>query len=414
MQKNRSHILTRTLFAVFAAGAMWGAQATTATAQGLFQPVVFVNDKAVTQFELDQRVLLLDTLNTAGDLEEIALDSLINERVQLDVTDQFGYELTDEDIANGVNEFASRTDTTGPELLDQLAGLGIDPQSFRDFVIASLSWRELVQDKFGSLSLVLENDIALAKAQIDPRKNAQVLLSEIFLPANTPEAAAQSAEFAARIREITSFDEFSEAASALSLGQSREVGGRVADWVPLSNLPPPIAAMLLSMKPGQVTEPIPLPDAIAMFQLRGLREGRTSAASSVLDYATYYIAGGRSEAALQRAARLRVQVDSCDDLYGVAKGEPASVLERVTLPQSQVARDIALELAKLDANEISTNLTRANGQTLVFLMLCSRVPQVNAELSDDDIKQALVNKRLASHASTYLAQLRADAIIRYP
>lgn len=129
------------------------------------------------------------------------------------------------------------------------------------------------------------------------------------------------------------------------------------------------------MTPGEVTAPLKIPNAIALFQLRALREGSTDPGNAVLDYAAYYIAGGRSSEALQRAANIRARVDRCDDLYGIAKGQPESVLERVSLPQSQVPQDVAIELAKLDANEVSLNLTRANGQTLVFLMLCSRTPK---------------------------------------
>ncbi len=414
MSRDRHQILARTLFAILAAASFLAAPYGPARAQGLFQPVVFVNDKAVTQFELDQRIALLEALNTSGDLEELALDSLINERVQLDVTERKEYILTEEQISAGIEEFASRSNITGEELLNKLAEEGVDPLTFRDFVVASLSWRELVQTEFRDKSLVGDTDVALARAQIDPRSKAQVLLSEIFLPMNTPEAVAQSTELADRIRQISTVEEFSQAASTVSIGQSREVGGQVQDWVPLANMPPPVASMLLSMKPGQVTEPIPITNAIAIFQLRGLREGDIANQPSVLDYAIYYIAGGRSEAALQRAAKVRAAVDRCDDLYGIAKGEPASTLERHSLPQSEIPSDIALELGRLDANEVSTNLTRANGQTLVFLMLCSRVPKVNAEIDDKDIRQSLVNKRLAAFASQYLAKLRADAIIRYP
>ena len=410
LQNTRTHILTRTLTAL----ALFGAMALSAAAQGLFQPVALVNDKGVTRFEVEQRIRLLEVLNSPGDLEEVALQRLIDERLQLDATERDGIELTDAEITAGIDEFASRANLTGQQLLDNLAGAGVEPQTFRDFVTAGLAWRQLVQTRFRSKAAPGQTDVAITKSQIDPRASAQVLISEIFLPTNTPENAARARELAAQISQITSFEAFAAAAREYSAGRSREIGGRVSDWVPLANLPPPVASTFLTMKPGEVTAPLTIPNAIALFQLRALREADPAPTANTLDYAAYYIAGGRTEAALNRAAQIQAKVDRCDDLYAIAQGEPPEVLDRVTLPQSQVPADVAVELARLDANEVSTNLTRAGGQTLVFLMLCSRTPEPNIELTEDAIRQTLFNTRLESHAKNYLAQLRANAIIRYP
>lgn len=396
------------------AAALLCALAASASAQGLFQPVALVNDKAVTRYEVEQRKRLLEVLNSTGDLDQVALDRLIDERVQLDATEQFGIEVTEEELAAGLEEFAARANLTGQQLLDNLAGQGVDPQTFRDFVKAGLAWRELVQGRFRARANIGDTEVEIARAHVDPRATAQVLISEIFLPANTPENAARSEELAAQITQITSFEGFAAAARDFSAGQSREIGGRVSNWVPLANLPPPIAAQFLTMTPGEVTDPLPIPNAIALFQLRALREAEAAPTANTIDYATYYIPGGRTEAALSRAAQLRAEIDHCDDLYGVAQGQPPEVLDRVTLPQSQLPSDIALELARLDRHEVSTNLTRSNGQTLVFLMLCSRVPEPNIGLTESDIRQTLFSKRLENHANTYLAELRANAIIRYP
>ena len=402
------------LSSILTAFALLGALAAGAPAQGLFQPVALVNDKGVTVYEVQQRKRLLEVLNTPGNLDELALERLVDERVQLDAAEQHGIELTDEEISAGIDEFAARVDLTGQQLLDNLAGAGVESQTFRDFVVANLSWRNLVQAKFRGKSQATQTEVARAKSRVDPRASAQVLISEIFLPTNTPENAARSRALAAQIGQITSFEGFAAAAREYSASQSRQVGGRVTNWVPLANLPPPIATMFLTMKPGQVTDPLPIPNAIALFQLRALQEVDPAPTANTLDYAAYYIAGGRSADALNRAARIRTQVDRCDDLYGIAQNEPPEVLERVTLPQSDIPTDVALELAQMDANEVSTNLTRAGGQTLVFLMLCSRTPEPNIDLTEEAIRQTLFSARLEAYANNYLAQLRANAIIRYP
>ena len=90
------------------------------------------------------------------------------------------------------------------------------------------------------------------------------------------------------------------------------------------------------------------------------------------------------------------------------------MLERGSKAPADIPTDIALELAKLDKHEVSTALTRADGQTLVFLMLCGRTPKHTEDLDRGQIGLSLQNRRLGSYADSYLAQLRSEArIIEY-
>ncbi len=111
------------------------------------------------------------------------------------------------------------------------------------------------------------------------------------------------------------------------------------------------------------------------------------------------------------AAGIASQINTCDDLYGIARDQPADRLERITQAPSEIPRDVAIELAKLDDGEISTTLTRSNGQTLVLLMLCGRTAALNEDASREEVANALVQQRLTASADSYLDQLRADAVI---
>jgi len=152
---------------------------------------------------------------------------------------------------------------------------------------------------------------------------------------------------------------------------------------------------------------------VALFQLRDIEELDTPTREyEAIEYAAYYIAGGRTEQNLNRAARIAAEADTCDDLYGVAFGQPEQVLERGSKAPEEIPTDIALELAKLDPGEISTALTRAGGQTLVVLMMCGRTPKIEGEgPSPEQITGFIRNRRLDSFANGYLEQLRAEARI---
>lgn len=382
-----------------------------AAAQSPFDVAVEVNDDIITEYEIDQRQKFLAIVSPANSGRETARQELIDDRLRAQELRQLGLELTDEEIRAGMEEFAGRADLSADEFLTALSQRGVSEDTFRDFVSVGLAWREFIRARFGNRVSISEAEIDRALAAAGTNRGVRVLLSEIIMPAPPAEAAAVLAR-AERISRADSFAEFSEYARQYSATDSRSQGGRLG-WTPITNLPAQLRPQILALAPGEVTQPIVLPNAVALFQLRDIQETDAPAPEySAIDYAQYFIPGGRTEAALAEAARIRARVDQCDDLYGVAKGQPAEVLVRETRRPAEIPQDIALELAKLDRNEVSTALTSADGSALVFLMMCGRTPALDAEIDREDIAGRLRQDRLSSFAENYLQQLRADARIR--
>ena len=408
-------MIQKTRPVLFALLALLGvlAQPLSTQAQGLFAPVATVDDQVVTRYEVEQRIALLRVLRAQGNLEELARQQLIEDRVKMAAAGNAGIEITDEAIMEGMTEFASRADLSREEFLRALGGAGVAEQTFRDFIIAALGWRDLVRARFVPRVRITDADVDKALSVLTGGSTVRVLLSEIILAA-PPQQAAAAQELAEDLSQITSIDQFSAEARRVSATQTRENGGRL-DWMPITNLPEQLRPVILGLSVGEVTQPIPLDGAIALFQLRGIQEtGASTPEFSAIDYAAYYLAGGRTEANLAEAARIRASVDTCDDLYGLAKGQPPELLERNAAAPADLPRDIALELAKLDRGEISANLTRpaADGsEALMVLMLCGRTAAGAENASREQITAQLRNQRLEAYARGYLAQLVSDARI---
>ena len=381
-------------------------------AQNMFAPVVKVNDSVVTAYELEQRIRMMTLLRAPGNIQELAREQLIDDRLRMQAARIAGVNPTPEEVLDGMTEFASRANLTREEFTQALEANGVAEQTFRDFVRAGLSWRLLVQERFAGR-------VNLSEAEIDRALGAsggssvRVLLSELIMPAPPRQAEAVN-ERAQRISQIRSEAAFSAEARRYSATATRRNGGRLP-WQNLEDLPPTLRSIVLGLAPGEVSAPIPLPNAVALFQLRDIEEtGFTAPTYAAIEYAAYYMPGGRSDATLAQARVLAQKVDRCDDLYGVAKGQPPEVLDRQALPPSEIPTDIAFELSKLDPGEVSTALTRANGQNLMFLMLCGRTTEINDDFDRDQFALGLRNQRLASLAESYLSQLRADARIVTP
>ncbi|MEP6067012.1 MAG: peptidylprolyl isomerase [Paracoccaceae bacterium] len=400
--------IKNTLIAACLAFAIGG---TTTDAQNAFASVARVNESVITEFEVDQRIRFLQVLNAPGATPDGALDALIDDRLRIQEASSLGLELSEEGLEAGLSDFAGRANLSTDEFITALEGAGIARETFRDFVAAQLTWRDLIRARFGNRVQVSESDIDRAvEATSNSASGIRVLLSELIMPA-PPNQVEQVRARAEEIAQAETEEEFSAYARQFSATASRQAGGRL-NWVELSTLPPALRPLILGLAPGEVTTPLNIPNAIALFQLRGIEEtGRPQREYAAVEYAAYYIEGGRSQAAQTRANAIKDSVDVCDDLYGIAKGQPEQVLERGSLSPEEIPQDIAIELAKLDAGEVSTNIVRADGNTLVFLMLCGRTPAQEEEINRESVRAELQQQRFGGFARAYLEDIRSDSVI---
>ncbi|WP_420586898.1 peptidylprolyl isomerase [Ruegeria sp.] len=378
-------------------------------AQSLFSPAIKVNQDIVTWYELNQRQQFLNLLGAQGATEAEVRQALIDDRLRKQAMREAGIQASPEAIQVGIDEFAARGQLSTDQFLQLLAEGGVDRETVRDFVADQLSWRDYISARFLSQARPTADEINRALGQ-SGSGGLQALLSEIIIPVNQ-QTVAQAELLAQEISQLEGFDAFSAAATQYSGAATRNNGGRL-EWLNISDLPPALQPVILSLKNGDITQPLNLPNAIALFQMRGLRETAPGTPTySKIDYAIYNLPGGRSAETLARAARLREEIDTCDDLYGLAKENPTEVLQRNEASPAEIPRDVALELAKLDLNEVSTTLTGNNGQTLSFLMLCTRTRDLGEDTTRADVANALTQQRLTALADSLLEQLRAEANI---
>ncbi|MBT8410940.1 MAG: peptidylprolyl isomerase, partial [Octadecabacter sp.] len=380
------------------------------TAAAQFGPAITVNDSVVSQYEIDQRVTMLRLFRTPGNLEELAREQLIEDRLKLEQLNAAGLRITDEGLQGAMAEFAGRANLELDQFITVLGQGGVSEETFRDFVRVNVSWRDYIRSRYNSRAQISEAEIDRALGQSGGASGIEVLLSEIIIAAPPPQAASAMAT-AERISQLTSTAAFEAEARRVSALPSRSRGGRL-DWLPITNYPAGLRGLILNLAPGDVTVPIPITNGVALFQMRGIREvPRPAPEPAAIEYAAFYINGGLSERALREAARIDANVDTCDDLYGIARGLPEEQLERSALPPADIPADVAMELAKLDAGEASYVLTRAGGETLVFLMMCGRTPALGEGQDRDTIREQLRVQRLEGYADALLADLEAAARI---
>lgn len=378
-----------------------------------FAPVIVINDAVVSEFEIDQREAMLRVFRTPGDLQQVARDQLIEDRLKLEALNAAGLRITPEGLRGAMGEFSARENMDVDQFIAVLGQAGVAEETFRDFVRVNVSWRDYIRSRFGDRAQVSEAEIDQALGQSSGSAGIEVLLNEIIIAAPPPRAASALAT-AQRIAQLTSTSAFEAEARRVSALPSRTRGGRL-DWLPITNYPAGLRGLLLDLAPGQVTAPIPITDGVALFQMRGLREvNQVAPEPAAIEYAAFYIAGGLTDRALREAQSIDNRVDTCDDLYGVAQGLPEDRLQRDVLPPADIPTDVAMILATLDTGETNYSLTRANGETLVFLIMCGRTPVLGEGVDRETVRNQLRSQRLVNYADALLADLRAAATISFP
>lgn len=403
-----------------------------ASAQGLFSPVVYVNDSVVTGYEVDQRMRFMQVIGAPDASAAAAEAALIDDRLRIQAAREIDIEITPEGLQGGLDEFAGRAGLDAASFTAQLEGAGIEAGVFRDFVEAGTVWREVIRARLLPLIEVSEGEVdqQLQRVVETPVIN-RVLLSEIIIPA-PPGQEAQALDLAERISASRPTEaQFADAARQYSATPSAEQGGRL-DMLALDNLPPSLRPIITSLQPGQVSPALPVDGAVVVFFLRDAQGTlRPGAREQVLDYMTLRLAS------VTQAAQLAARTLGCDDLYVQAGPEIAPQVQRQTASQGAIPTAIAARLASLDPDEAGV-VPAGAGADLV--MLCSRQPALAAQSqvattalpqdgvenavpqdapadgipSRDAVRDQLFNAKINAAAEGLLADLRADAIIRRP
>ncbi len=371
-------------------------------AEGIFDTIISVDGAAITNYELEQRILFFSFLNEPGDTLISSRQSLIDDRLKMAAGSKDGFALTPTELENAMLDFAKNSNQSLGGLLNLLNEGGVDAETFRDYVEVGVVWREVVRKRFGSQSQPTESEIDRALAAERAEGDISVLLTEIVLPAG-PSQLEESRKIARELAKITSIGSFSEKAKKLSVSSSRDNGGKIP-WRNLKDLPNGLRQIIASLRPGQVAKPLEVQNAIVLFQLRDVEElglkapeiismkfAKITGINSVLDLATK-------------------TVNSCNDLYGLVKLDKDVVLEMLTQHPDEIEQATALRLNRLDRHEMSI-FSDSSDSIGNMIMLCERNYTTSADISRSEVAKNIRAARLTNLAEGYLAELRTNATV---
>ena len=368
-----------------------------------FVPAIQVDGMVITHYEISQRSAFFELLNFPGNHKRAAEKSLIDDKLKIRAAEQFGIELKPQALEHEMKVFAKRANLTVDQFAKRLNNAGVDTNTWKNYMQIPILWFDTVNRKFASqISSLMSNNNIEEKSTTG--SDIQVLLTEIIIPVQSgfEEEAKNRVQ---DLREIESFEKFSEAASKYSVAPTREVGGKVK-WQNLSDLPLVVRPLIAGLSIGEVSEPLPIPGGLAIFQLRDLKEGKLKKFDpAFIDYAEFIFDKNKKLKNL-----LTSNVMTCDDLYSFLKSTKKSELTRESTKTGSLSKNVRTALSDLDQNEF-TFIESESGKSKL-IMVCGRSEQEAISKKElIQINRSIANKQLLSLANSYLENLRQEARI---
>ena len=136
----------------------------TATAQSkkTFNVAVEVNDQIITNYEISQRIKMLETFGAKSVSKKQVINSLINERLFTYSAIELEALPDNSEINKGLDDFAKRGNLNKKDLLAYLDSRNVSQETLIAYITAGLTQRKVIQKKFVNNIIISQGDVASA------------------------------------------------------------------------------------------------------------------------------------------------------------------------------------------------------------------------------------------------------------
>ncbi len=404
----------------------WAASAQNQSASPAHTIVQIVNDEPISTYDIEARMRLVITTagqavsaEALGRIRHQVIETLIDERVQLQEAKRLGIKVEDAEIQNAVATIEKTNRMEPGGLLSKLTQAGVDVGTLVGQIRATLAWRKVVGSRANKATAVTEADIDQYLKDLKQKGGSEYLLAEIFVAAprarDLPIARATADDLVQQLRKGA---QFSALASQFSQAPTAGVGGDMG-WVEGDQLDPRLAAALNGLPVGQIAPPIELDDGIVILALRDRRvfvEGGQK--ETLYDIRRLYVpfdpkaATPVKLAVLQKVKDADAQVKTCDDIAPVAEKLGAQSNNMGEMRLNGLPAPLRPYIEPLNAGEKTKVLPLVDG--VMLMMVCNKRVQAEGLPDRNQVRQTLTNRRIDAEARQLLRSLRQNAMIETP
>lgn len=398
--------------AAFAAASL--GLAAPAAAQYAEGVAAIVNDHVISTFDVRQRATLLLVSAGVQSTPEMqqraraqALRDLVDERLMLQEAAEFEIAITPEQVDRRIADIARQNETTVEGLTNDLARAGVSIRTLRSQIEADMAWQRLIAGMYGSRVRVSEVEIRETQSRIAANATRpQYQLSEIFLPAETPQEFTEMEQGAMRLLEqMQRGAPFPMVARQFSQSPSAAAGGDLG-WIAAPELAAELQPIAEQLQPGQVSLPVRTQSGVYIIAMRDKRAGAPAGATSVVSLRQITAPIAR-QSTLERAAR---RISGCGNLdETISSIQGASVIDLGQATESDLSPAIRERITGVETGRASPVV--ASGEQVSTVIVCARETGGGGVPPREEIEGRLREQELTMLAERYLRNLRREATI---
>jgi peptidyl-prolyl cis-trans isomerase SurA len=396
-----------------------------ASAQTL-RVVARVNDDAITDFELGQRVVfairstgLQDSPDMRQRLAAPILRQMIDERLQVQDAKKLGLRASESEIDQRVAEIERQAGLPRGQFRLYLQSIGVPFEIAAQQIAAAIAWSKIVRRRVRPQVDVSESEIddALARVRGNVGKT-ESRVAEIFIPIDRVDQADEARRSADRIIEqLRRGAPFTAVAQQFSQGATAQGGGDLG-WVLPGSLDPALDAAVERLPLRQVSEPIRTPAGwhiLIVVDRRPFASVRPDDVRLNLVQMTLALpvnaTPDETAKATTEAQKAMTGVRQCSDLHAISrqlKGTTSGDLNGVRAGDLRGNPQMFEEIPKLAIGRAAGPFRVAEG--LQVVALCSKEGGDGLP-TRDVISQQILLQKLEAAARRYMRDLRRVATV---
>jgi peptidyl-prolyl cis-trans isomerase SurA len=402
-----------------------GAAANTAPGPGT-RVLARVNDDAITDFDLAQRVLfaiktsgLQDSPDLRQRMAPQMLRQMIDERLQVLDAKKLGMKPTEGEIQNRYTEIERAAGLGRGQFRQYLQSVGITPDIATQQIEAQIAWAKIIRRK-------VRSQVDVSEAEIDDAMNrmrsnvgkTETRVAEIFVPVDRADSVEEGKRSADRIMEqLRRGAPFAAVAQQFSQGASAAAGGDLG-WVLPGALDPSLDAALERVQPRTFSEPIRSASGwhiLYVVDRRPFAAARPDDVKLNLVQMTLALPTNASPEETNRATaeaqKAMAGVRQCSDLHVQSrqiKGSTSGDLNGVRVGDLAANPQMYEQLPRLPIGGTAGPFRVAEGMQVVAL--CSKSGGDGLP-TRDAISQQLLIQKLDAAGRRYMRDLRRQATI---
>jgi peptidyl-prolyl cis-trans isomerase SurA len=392
----------------------------------VIKATAIVNGDVITQTDIDHRVALL-VLSQGGEIDPNELErvrqqvlrNLIDETLQIQAARAEEIQIKQSDIDRTIERVAGNLKQTPEQLREFLASSGSSIRTMRRQIEGEIAWQRLLRAKVESGVSVGDDEVNAVLAKMNASKGSEEYrVGEIFLSSN-PATETQTLDNANRILEqLRNGASFAGYARQFSEASTAAVGGDLG-WVRPEQLPPALAAAVQQLRPGMVSNPIPLPGGVSIIVLQDTRRilapDPRDAVLSLKQISISFPKGTtrqQAEPTVNRFAEAARNIGGCGGAERIGAEFQGEVVSNDQVKMRDLPPVLQQMMLPMQIGQATQPVGSIEDSVRVFV-ICGRDEVDATQPSFDDVYNQISEERTNIRARRYLRDLRRDAIIEF-